>query len=75
MKKHDDPNYVAKVEKAIAKKYGEEAVRHPRSNWDDEKEADYLEQIKKLTEKERKKRQKVEKIEKDGFLIDHKVYK
>jgi hypothetical protein len=41
-----DPNYAVKVEQAIAKKYGEEAVVNPKSTWDDEKEKEYLEQLK-----------------------------
>ena len=41
-----DPNYAVKVEQAIAKKYGEEAVVNPKSQWDDEKEKEYLDQLK-----------------------------
>jgi len=41
-----DPNYAVKVEQAIAKKYGEETVANPKSQWDDEKEKDYLNQLK-----------------------------
>jgi len=41
-----DPNYAAKVEKAIAEKYGEEAIVNPKSQWDNEKEKEYLEQLK-----------------------------
>ena len=67
MKKHDDPNYVAKVEKAIAQKYGKEAIQHPRSDWSDEKEKDYLEQLKKLAEKEAKSADKTERLRSPGF--------
>ncbi len=41
-----DPNYAVKIEQAIAKKYGEETVANPKSQWDDEKEKEYLEQLK-----------------------------
>jgi len=41
-----DPNYAVKVEQAIAKKYGDETVVNPKSGWDDEKEKEYLEQLK-----------------------------
>jgi len=41
-----DPNYAVKVEQAIAKKYGEETVANPKSKWDDEKEKEYLDQLK-----------------------------
>ena len=73
MKKHDDPNYIAKVEKAIAQKYGQETIQHPRSDWSDEKEKDYLEQLKRLAEKETKSADKTEKVEKSGFLISKKL--
>ena len=33
MSKEKDPNYVVKVEKAIADKYGEEAIQNPKANW------------------------------------------
>jgi len=28
-----DPNYAIKIEKAIAKKYGEEAIQHPKKRF------------------------------------------
>ena len=43
-----DPNYAVKVEQAIAKKYGEETVVNPKSLWDDEKEKNYLDSLKKI---------------------------
>ena len=52
-----DPNYIVKVEKAIAEKYGEETVQNPKSNWNEEKEQNYLQQLKKLSEKERKRQE------------------
>ena len=45
--KKDPLKYALHVEKAIREKYGEEAVQNPRSNWDEEKEQEYLEQIKR----------------------------
>tara|TARA_R100001443_G_scaffold25699_1_gene38595 strand:+ start:394 stop:771 length:378 start_codon:yes stop_codon:yes gene_type:complete len=41
-----DPNYAVKVEQAIAKKYGEETVVNPKSHWDNDKEKEYLDQLK-----------------------------
>ena len=32
-----DPNYVVKIEQAIAKKYGELAVQNPKKTWTEEK--------------------------------------
>ena len=39
MKKDLDLNDIARFEKAIAKKYGNEAIENPRKHWNDEKEA------------------------------------
>ena len=44
--KNKDPNYAIKVEQAIAKKYGEDTVKNPKASWDDEKEKQYLDQLK-----------------------------
>jgi len=33
-----DPDRIARIEQAIAKKYGQEAVDNPRKFWNDEKE-------------------------------------
>ena len=49
-----DWNYIAKLEKAISQKYGKLATRNPKSDWDENKEKQYLEQLKELAEKERK---------------------
>ena len=73
MKKKKDPNFVAKIEQAIEKKYGKEAVQHPKANWDETKEKEYLSQLKEFTERQNRKKEKVEKIEKDGFLISKKL--
>ena len=37
MKKDLDLNDIARFEKAIAKKYGNEAIENPRKHWNDEK--------------------------------------
>ena len=67
-----DLNYIAKVEKAIAKKYGEETIQHPRANWTTEKEKDYLDQIKKIYNRQKKSKQD-EKTEANGFLVSEKL--
>ena len=71
--KKTDPNYIAKLEQAIAKQYGKATVQNPRGNWDDEKEQDYLQQIKDLAKKEDKIREQTEKIEIDGVHISKKT--
>jgi hypothetical protein len=73
MSEKSDPNYEIKVEKAIAEKYGEEAVQHPSKNWDEEKEQDYLEQLKELAQKVKRLTEKTEKMEVQGVLISKKL--
>ena len=67
-----DPNYVVKVEKAIAKKYGNEAIKHPKKNWDNEKEREYLSQLKELHNKELKKDDN-DKVEVNGVFVPRKL--
>ena len=43
-----DPNYVVKIEKAIAEKYGEETIQNPKTHWSDAKEKEYVKQLKDL---------------------------
>ena len=65
-----DPNYAVKVEKAIAEKYGKEAVVNPKSQWDDEKEKEYLDEL-----KNNYKEGKIEGelVEMDGVLISEQL--
>ena len=42
--KKKDPNYIVKLEKAISKKYGQEAIENPRKHWTDEDEERHEEQ-------------------------------
>ncbi len=69
----DDPKYVAKVETAIAEKYGKETVTHPRAEWTDEQEKEYLEQLKSLAKQERVVRERHEKVDAGGFLVSKKL--
>ena len=66
-----DDNYLIKVEKAIQEKYGDEAIQNPKASWDEEKEKDYLNQIKKIAKSEKPK----EKIEVDGVLMPKKLFR
>lgn len=68
-----DMEYVGKVEKAIADKYGEEATVNPRSLWDEQKEQEYLEQAKKNAEKYYEKEQDDDIVEKDGIFVSKKL--
>ena len=57
---------IAAIEKAITEKYGEEAVQNPRANWDEEREKEYLEQMKEFYKKIKKNEDSQEKIEING---------
>tara|TARA_Y100000114_G_C11719842_1_gene307891 strand:+ start:331 stop:708 length:378 start_codon:yes stop_codon:yes gene_type:complete len=69
-----DPNYAIKVEQAIAKKYGDETVVNPKSQWDDEKEKQYLEDLKRLHYTNADK-EDLEKEEVNGVFIPKKLLK
>tara|TARA_R100001079_G_scaffold63044_1_gene32618 strand:- start:221 stop:619 length:399 start_codon:yes stop_codon:yes gene_type:complete len=71
--KDKDPHYVVKLEKAIAEKYGKEAIQNPKSGWTPEKEKEYIEQVKKIQEKRNQKQEASEKVETNGFLINKKL--
>ena len=42
-----DPNYAAKLEKAIADRYGQETIQNPKASWTEQNEKDYIEELKK----------------------------
>ena len=73
MSEEVDWNYVVKLEKAIEEKYGKEAVGNPHSSWDDIKEKEYLEQLKKIAQRDIIIEQQQEMIEVDGFLVPKKT--
>ena len=72
----DDPKkekFVMRLENAIAKKYGHDAVKNPASGWDEEKEAEYLEQLKEFNKKFDKNSTYQDKVEVDGILVSKKL--
>lgn len=69
MKKSAD--YAVKVEQAIAKKYGEDTVQHPKNNWTDEKEQKYLEHLKYLSKNNQKRLD--DEVEIEGVFISKKL--
>tara|TARA_R110000824_G_scaffold30216_3_gene99724 strand:+ start:223 stop:618 length:396 start_codon:yes stop_codon:yes gene_type:complete len=69
--KNKDPNYPIKIEQAIAKKYGNETVQHPKGNWSDEKEQKYLKSLKGIYKSQRYTIVEEEEIE--GILISKKL--
>jgi len=46
-----DWDTLAAFEKAIAEKYGAEAIQNPKANWDETKEEEYLEQMREFYHK------------------------
>ena len=62
-----DLNRIAKIEKAMSKKFGSESIVNPKSGWDDEKEEQYLEDLKIFYSEESKEAE--DKINEDGFFI------
>jgi len=71
MKKEKDLNYIAKVEKAIEKRWGDVATHNPARYWDDEKEKEYLEQLKERVQNEESSSTTKEH---DGILITSKLF-
>ena len=68
-----DSNYVVKLEKAIAEKYGEETIQNPKKNWNEEKETQYVEDLKILYQK-RQQTDTEDKVDVDGVLINKKLF-
>jgi hypothetical protein len=64
--KKKDLNEIAKIEKAIKEKYGEDAIQNPKRHWDEEKEKKYLEDLKAFHERPRRSK-KTEEVE--GIII------
>ena len=68
-----DPDKIAAIEKAMMKKYGAESVQNPKSNCNEEKEKEYLEQIKKFEEKQLKAAAGSDKVEVNGVFVSKKL--
>ena len=71
--KDKDPNRIAAIEKAIAEKYGGDAIQNPKANWDEEKEKEYLQQMKEFYEKNQKNNQTQDKINVNGIKVSKKL--
>ena len=68
-----DPDYIPKLERAIAQKYGEETINNPRRFWDENKEKEYVQQSQEERRKFTKLAESQDKVEQDGFLINKKL--
>ena len=66
-------NKIAAVEKAIKDKYGDEAIVNPKAEWDENKEKEYLQQMKELYQRNIKKETYSEKVDVNGIKISKKL--
>ncbi len=66
-------NKIAAIEKAISQKYGPEAVQNPKANWDEEREKEYLEQMKKLYARVKSNEEQQEKVDINGIKVSKKL--
>ena len=71
--KHDKQTYIAKLEKAISQKYGDDAINNPRRFWSEDKEREYVTQSQEERKKFAKLAESRDKVEQDGFLINKKL--
>jgi len=71
--KDKDFDHIARVEKAIAEKYGDETVSNPRANWTEEREKEYLDQMHELYLKQKKNGHSQEKIDINGIKVSKKL--
>ena len=67
----EDPDYIVKIERAIAEKYGKEAIDNPKKFWNQEKEKEYLKQLKEFY-KIKESKEDI-KVENKGFFVSEKV--
>ena len=68
-----DLDYVAKMERAIAQKYGRDTIKNPKSGWDEDKEKLYLRELEEKEQKRAKLEQELEKVEIGGFFVSKKL--
>jgi len=71
--KEKDLNYIAGLEKAIKKKYGEAAIQNPAKFWNEEKERSYLQQLKEFVQGQKQKEDSREPKNVNGVLITKKL--
>ena len=71
--KEKDLNYIVALEKAIKKKYGEEAIENPAKHWDKNKEKIYLEQLANFVKKQKRIEAVSEPENVNGILISPKL--
>tara|TARA_B100000214_G_scaffold168533_1_gene121079 strand:+ start:6514 stop:6894 length:381 start_codon:yes stop_codon:yes gene_type:complete len=68
-----DYDRIARFEKAISKKYGKEAIKNPKGEWTDEKEKEFIEQMKEFYNRLEKNSEKSEKEKVKGVLVSKRI--
>ena len=68
-----DQDDIAALEKAIAKKYGDKTIQNPKANWSDDKEKEYIEQLKKVAKKLDSLSSDSDKVELNGVFVSKKL--
>jgi len=68
-----DLNKIAAIEKAIAEKYGDEAVVNPRATWDEYKEKEYKRQVKDFYLKQKTLESTTERVNIKGIQVSKKL--
>jgi hypothetical protein len=68
-----DPHLVVKLEKAIEKRWGAEAIENPRKHWTPEKEKKHSDEVKEFYKRKAFKDAKNSKEKYKGFLISKKL--
>jgi|TARA_A100001518_G_C1161622_1_gene16247 hypothetical protein len=68
-----NPDRIAAIEKAISKKYGDDAIKNPRAEWGEEKEKEYLEQMKEFYAKVKRNEEAQEKVDINGIKVSKKL--
>ena len=64
---------IGHYEKAISEKYGEETIQHPKADWDEKKEKEYLSQMKKTYRNRQKQRNQQNRVEQNGVFVSEKL--
>jgi len=71
--KKKDFDYIARLERAIKEKYGEDTIQNPAKFWDKDKEKEYLEQLKAFVAKQKINETTSDFDNVDGILISRKL--
>ena len=64
---------IAAIEKAIKEKYGDDAIANPKAFWDENKEKEYLQQMREFYAKTSKNSEWEDKIDVNGIKVSKKL--